>query len=251
MRRPTTLRFLLAVQCLVLLVHFLRVASGAQYTYAGRPGSYARYERWNTGQDGVATFSFKTSQADALLFYLDSSGNGGNFLVVWLEEGRMNARIEVGSAGPLDTRFGRHLNDLASHSLLITHTQSRFEFHLDGNKAGEVRYDFGHIFQTRSSVYIGGLPTSYEPDYGPAASLEPLAGCVDNVKFADGSPNSIQLRSRDPQETNELEEGCVDGCENAQCNGGRCVQNWSRPGGYFCDCSSAENVGEFCTVCKS
>ena len=247
MGRIASQRFLLCLHCLVLL---LRVARGVSYTYARRPGTYVEYDRWRTTQDGLATFNFKTSQADALLFYLDSSGNGGNFLAVWLEDGVMNARIKVGSgsAAPLlETTFGDHLNDLSQHSLLIKHSRGTFEFYLDDAKAGELRYNVKHLFQTRSQVYIGGLPASYEPDYESASQLQPLAGCIDGVRFADASPNIIELRSRDPSATNGVQEGCSDGCADAQCNGGRCVRNWSRPDGFFCDCSAADNVGEFCT----
>ena len=243
-------RFLPCLHCLLMLVPLVPGADSA-YTYARRPGSYAEYDRWSTTQDGLATFNFKTSQADALLFYLDSSGNGGNYLVVWLEDGRMNARIKVGSgqAAPLlETTFGLHLNDLRQHSLLIKHSRGTFEFYLNTEKAGELRYNVKHLFQTLSQVYIGGLPTSYVPDYEAASEMQPLAGCVDGVRFADASPNIIELRPREPSATNELQEGCSDGCaDDAQCNGGRCVQNWSRPDGFFCDCSSADNVGEFCT----
>ena len=240
--------------CLLLLVHCIRVACES-YTYA-QPDSYAKYPRWRTAQDGLAEFSFLTSQADALLFYLDSDNDSGNYLVIWLEGGRLKARTKVGTgAGSvLGTTFGEHLNDLNLHTLLIRHYDKQFTFHLDSmDLVGNLTYDQSHLqFQTRSYVYIGGLPSSHVPDYEAAARIEPLAGCVKRVSFADDSIERLQMEPRDPVTKHQLADGCVDRCATTDANcgdgGGTCVRSWAVPGGYFCDCSAATNVGQSCNT---
>lgn len=231
----------------LLLLQYIRVACQS-YTYV-KPESYAEYPQWLTTREGVAVFSFRASQANGLLFYLDSDSNGGHYLAIWLQDGQMKARTYVGGTVPLETTFGEHLNDLQLHTLRIVHFDQEFDFYLDNVRLGNLTYDLSLRFETHSSVFFGGLPTSYEADYEPAKTMNALAGCVENVSFADHSIGMLDLELRAPKTTNELLEGCVDRCtgDNTLCNDGKCVTSWSSPNGYFCDCSSAVNLGEFCT----
>lgn len=234
----------------LFLLQYIRVACQS-YTYV-KPESYAEYQQWLTTRAGIAVFSFRASQADGLLLYLDSNNNGGHYLAVWLQDGRLKARTYVGGDEPLETTFGEHLNDLKVHTLRIIHFDQKFDFHLDNVPLGNLTYDPSLRFEAHSNVFFGGLPASYDADYGPAMTMNAVAGCVANVSFADHSTSNLELQSRTPIMKNELLEGCVDRCagDNSLCNDGECVTSWSSPNEYFCDCSSAVNVGEFCTSGK-
>lgn len=233
----------------LFLLQYIRVACQS-YTYV-KPESYAEYKQWLTTRAGIAVFSFRASQADGLLFYLDSNDSGGHYLAVWLQDGQLKARTYVGGDLPLETTFGEHLNDLRPHTLRIIHFDQKFDFYLDNSNVplGNLTYDLDLRFATHSNVYLGGLPTSYLADYQPATTMHAVAGCVANVSFADHSINNLELQPRSPIRKNELLEGCVDRCagDNTLCSDGECVTSWSSPNEYFCDCSSATNVGEFCT----
>ena len=239
--------------CFLLLGQALRVASGEAFTFSRRPGSYAEYEQWRTSQDGLAKFDFLTSQADAMLFYLESNINGMNYLLLWLEEGRMRARVRVGDpATTLEATFGNHLNDLSRHSVLVKHSQNTFQFHLGRQKVAEIRYEVPLLFQTGSNVFIGGLPASLSPASVQAAALQPFAGCVEEVRFADDSTELIKLRARPTVATSGLQEGCLNSCSDddggARCNGGECVRSWAAGDeGFMCDCSQTASVGPRCT----
>lgn len=235
----------------LLLLQYIRV-SCQSYTYVD-PESYAEYPQWLTTREGVALFSFRASKADGLLFYLDSGGNGGHYLAIWLQDGQLKARTYVGGDVPIETTFGQHLNDLQLHTLRIRHFDQEFDFYLDNVPLGNLTYDLSLRFETHSSVFFGGIPTSYEADYEPAKSMNALAGCVENVSFADHSILNLDLELKVPTRTNELLEGCVDKCagDNTHCNDGECVTSWSSPDGFFCDCSTAVDVGEFCTSGES
>lgn len=234
----------------LLLLHCIRVACQSEsYTYT-ESESYVEYPQWLTTQEGLAVFSFRASQANGLLFYLDSDNNGGHYLVVWLQDGRLKARMEAGGDGPLETTFGEHLNDLSFHKVLIKHFYQMFEFYLDDQplRLGNITYDINLVFETQSSVFLGGLPSSYTADYEAAMSMHSLAGCVENVRFADNSIIGLDLEAKLPLRKHGLLEGCVDNCTSdvSRCNGGECVTSWSNPDGYFCDCSAATSVGENC-----
>lgn len=234
----------------LLLLQYIRV-SCQSYTYVD-PESYAVYPQWLTTREGVAVFSFRASQADGLLFYVDSEGNGGNYLAVWLQDGQLKARTCVGdTAVKIETTFGQHLNDLQLHTLRIRHFDHEFHFYLDNElePLGNLTYELHLTFRTYSSVFFGGIPTSHEADYEPAKTMKALAGCMANVSFSNNTISTLELELKIPTRTNELLQGCVDKCagDDTLCNGGECVTSWSIPNGYFCDCSSAANVGEFCT----
>ena len=229
----------------LLLLHRIHV-SCQLYTYA-QPDSYAEFPQWHTG---LVDFSFRASRADGLLFYLDSLNNGGDYLVLWLQDGLLKARMDAsGGDAPLETEIGSHLNDLGLHSLRIRHDYREFVFYLDELPLESLSYDFDQQFDTRSNVFIGGLPDTYTADYEPAIEMAPLSGCIVNITFSD-SISSLSLEPRPPITENELLDGCVDRCVVAECNGGECVTSWSAPNGYFCDCSEAAGVGESCTTGK-
>ena len=213
------------------------------------PDSYAEYPRWILTRDGLAVLSFRASREDGLLLYLDSSGGSGHYLAVWLQGGRVVVRVEVGEDDPLEASFGEHLNDLNLHTLKIVHTEREFKFLLNNTEEAALSYNLERTFSTQSNVFVGGLPSSYEPDLAEVWDVVPLAGCVENVRFANDSVFQITLQPRQPIAENALQVGCVDACANgeAECNGGRCVTSWFVPGGYFCDCSSADGVGEHCS----
>ena len=211
--------------------------------------SYAEYPRWILTRKGLASFDFRASGESGLLLYLDSSGNSGHYLAVWLQGGGITARVEVGGEAPLEATFGNYLNDLALHSVSIIHSNRAFRFLLDGTELASLQYSLELTFDTQSGVYLGGLPDSYEPDLSSVRQIGALAGCLQDVKFANNSSFPIDLQLRLPMEENELQVGCVHQCarDQAACNGGRCVTSWSLPLGYFCDCSSADGAGEDCT----
>ena len=236
--------------CLVLLIHCIRVTSQEPRTYA-QLESYAEYPQWLTTSEGLAQFSFRASRSDGLLLYLDSNNSNGHYLAVWLQGGRLKARVEVGGAEALETTFGEHLNDLDLHVVKIVHNDQEFKFFVDNAFRGRLTYATHLVFTTKSRVFLGGMRSTYLPDYAGAAEMGPLAGCVEEVKFADNSIHNLRLETKEPLLEHQLLSGCVDECApvggGAQCNGGRCITSWSSPDRYFCDCSGAGGVGEFCT----
>lgn len=239
---------------LLLLYSCLRVAQTSEtYTYMGKE-SYAEYPRWRTAQDGLAEFAFRTSQADAILFYLDSIISASqDYLALWLDNGRIRARMEAGGTasdggGPLETVFGEHFNNLHWHSVHIKHFRRKFEFYIDDVLQGNLTYDLDQTFEAGSYVYIGGLPSSHNAHYDAASSIKSLAGCIKDVSFADDSIVPLQMRPKSPLSTNKLSDGCLDGCATSNCNDGVCVKNWGNAGGSFCDCSEATDAGQFCNI---
>jgi hypothetical protein len=179
---------------------------------------------------------------------LDSLNNGGDYLILWLQDGLLKARADAGGPTPLETTIGSHLNDIELHWLRIRHYDKQFAFYLDDLPLQYLTYDLNLQFDTRSNVFIGGLPASYTADYEPVTALAPLSGCVEDVRFAEDSISPHSLESRAPITEHELLDGCVDRCIDAECNDGECVTSWSIPSGYFCDCSEAARVGESCTT---
>lgn len=242
------LRTLLRHFYFLLLLHSVRDVCGNNYTFT-HPDSYAEY-RWVNVQDGQAEFTFRTSQADALLFYQGNGNEAGDYLVLWLEGGRLKARCQVGGS-VFETMFGDRVNDLGLHKLFILHTSNQFEFYLQDIYMRSLSYEVGLLYQARFRVYIGGLPSSLIPAYRPARRMRSFAGCLGDVMFADHSTN--YLGSRSPVSKNHVVDGCSDGCESAaaDCNGGTCVRSWATPRGYFCDCSFVSGVGEFCNIGES
>lgn len=239
---------LVALPWLLVVLICSGQASGQDARTFTSQDSYAEYPRWILTRDGLAVFSFRASRGDGLLLYLDSSGTSGHYLAVWLQGGRMAVKVEVGEDEPLEASFSEHLNDLNLHTVNILHTDREFTFFLNGTEQAELQYSLSLTFSTQSNVFVGGLPISYEPDLAEVRDVGPLAGCVQNVKFANDSTFPITLQPRQPIAENELQAGCVDECASgqAECNGGRCVTSWFVPAGYFCDCSSADGVGEHC-----
>ena len=240
--------------CLVLLLLCCtHVFSQNPKTYAS-PDSYAEFPQWYLTRDGRADLSFRASSEDGLLLYLDSSNNSGHYLAVWLQAGRLKVRLEVDDAAPLEGSLGQHLNDLSRHDVTIVHYNQEFVVYLNATDSIMLTYDVELSFQTQSYVFIGGIPSSYSPDYAEIAEIGPLAGCIENVRFADNSIDPLFLEAKLPLTENQLQAGCLDACsadtDGTLCNGGRCVTSWSSPGGYFCDCSSSADVGDYCNECK-
>ena len=160
----------------------------------------------------------------------------------------MRARCEVSGTLSETQTFGQHLNNLKVSTLEIAHVGNQFEFYLGSERQSSLKYDLNMRYQPTTRVYIGGLPSSFVPAYRAEREMNSLVGCLGDVMFADHSSLIIDLQAREPVRTNQLSDGCVDGCADADCNGGRCVPSWATPRGYFCDCSSASGVGEFCNT---
>lgn len=235
----------------MLLAAATLVVRGEPYTLTG--AGYVEYGQWLASVDGLASFSFTTSQENALLFYVDSSGDGGNYLAVWLEGGKMKVRMNVDGDphSPQVAEFGQHLNNLTSRTLSILHVSGTFDFTIGADSA-RLNYRIGLHFPTRSHVFIGGIPASYEPDYAAVATLNRFAGCMDEVKFANNSVSPVNMRPGRALIKEGFRAGCADACADdaTRCNGGLCVRSWTRSEGYFCDCSSTDRAGQHCNEGK-
>ena len=219
-------------------------------------GSYAEFPQWLTTTEGLAHFSFITSAPSGLLFYIDSTGTSGDYLLLQLQSGSVTVEVRVGGNVPSSTQethretLGEHLNDNLLHNIRIVHANSRFSFTLDGSIDRDILYSLDLNFDTRGSVYFGGIPESYAPD-AQFDTSSIFIGCLQDIQFANNSFFPFSVMRKQPLDENNLRSRCVDPCANISCNGGVCVSQWPTEETAFCDCRDTNRAGPTCSDGKT
>lgn len=216
-------------------------------TYLGG-GSYSQYPPWRAITEGRCQFSFRTSELNGTLLYVDSSGCSGDYLYLRLRNGGIQLRIRVGTAGELQESFGEHLNDNQLHDVHILHNRGQFSVSMDGSTVAMVSSPPGveNTLDTHSHVFIGGIPDSYIPDLEYVSSEQNFVGCVENITFADDSTLSTSLMYRMPTAERNVRIGCEVPCVTDPCNSGTCIPRWPVEN-VFCDCRNTLQAGTTCS----
>ncbi len=213
--------------------------------------SYAIYPQWLASTDGRCEFSFKTSQENGILIYIDGNGELPlRFLYVELKGGQVAVTINVGAPESLTGVFGEHLNDNQLQTITIIHSNKEFDFRLNGTSVARLQYDHQFSFESRSRTFFGGLSPTHVPDLD--LSQVNFIGCLQDIKFANGTSDAFSLAPQPPFSTRNVTVGCEDPCDSLEqnpcMNGGVCLTLWEGGGTALCDCrdSSPLKVGQHC-----
>ena len=212
-------------------------------------GSLAEFPQWLTLGQGLARLTFRTSESNGFLFYMDGSGLTEHYMFIRLQGGRVAVDIGLDNSETLQGEFGSELGDNATHTITILHEFMLFDFELDGSIALSISANSAHL-DTRSHVFFGGLPEGYSPHLPAAASEASFAGCLEAAQFANGSLQFVDIFTLSPIRENGVVLGCSDPCAGVNCGTGVCVPRWiggdDMRGVSFCDCNGTGLAGSNC-----
>ncbi|XP_064606829.1 axotactin-like isoform X1 [Liolophura sinensis] len=207
---------------------------------------------------GTLVFSFRTFQANALLFYMHDHFN--NFIQLELRNAREILLLYNSLTYIIDEFIPvRDLNDGNWKQVIIEKLDSGW-LKLQCGKISRViqqkrallRTYLSKPFNSRESVrpirgelppdpfiklYVGGVPKEMKTKITPAT----LHGCVRGFR----SNEYIFDLEGSAEYQNGTSVGCIAGCEKQGCkNGGLCVELWE--GEYQCDCMNSYYTGITC-----
>ena len=241
-------------------------------TFSG-DSSYVVLPQWVATTEGLFTLRFRTSEPEGLLAYMDSDGESGqHYLLLELFSGKLRVMASLSSspADKLQAELGSDLNDDQFHTVLVKHTSRRFVIQLDGGEmtdstteggAGSstgtssatkdlssdnniviFNYSSGLTFETRTHVYMGGIPqesstaspsppssspssSSSSPPFPSSTSSRDLpgvvnrsgfAGCLSDVEFLNASSFLPNLKQVAPLRLSGVSDGCLSPCEQQE-----------------------------------
>ncbi|KAJ8276361.1 hypothetical protein COCON_G00081130 [Conger conger] len=222
----------------LLLAGLAVSASGLEF--AGTPGQWARYGRWDASSSGELSFSMKTNVSKALVLYLDDGGNC-DFLELLIAGGRLQLRFAIHCAEPAGVVMETAVSDERWHSVLLTRNFRQTMLVVDGEaKVAEVKSKRREMAVV-SDLFVGGIPpdvrlsalTSSTVKYEP-----PYVGLVANLKVGDVLPTLLNSQGID----SDVEYLCAN--QNPCLNGGFCSVH---RGEVTCDCSLTRYRGKHCS----
>ncbi|XP_039625115.1 neurexin-2-like isoform X7 [Polypterus senegalus] len=215
------------------------IGGGLALEFAGAPGQWARYARWEAGSMGELSFSLKTNISKALVLYLDDGGNC-DFLELLIVGGRLQLRFAISCAEPATVHLDTFVSDDRWHMVLLTRNYRETMLVVDSEaKVAEVkskRRDMSVV----SDLFVGGIPpdvrlsalTSSTVKYEP-----PFRGLIANLKVGETPPTLLSSQGIQ----SDSEYLCAK--QNPCMNGGLCsVFN----GEVRCDCTLTRYHGKFC-----
>ena len=213
--------------------------------------SFAEYPPWVVVSQGLLKLSFRTSESDGLLLYMDDGFTNGNFFRTRLLNGVLNIDLLGNDFStlpqPVAEVLGEHLNDNCLHNVSVRqdHTNAQFMISLDNLAPVTMTY---REFETTSSLFVGGISSSLRPATSNVTDDPHFVGCLVDIQYSNTSTVIEQLEYilpiTDKNVVNNLGENCVDPCEGVSCGSGVCIARW--PTG-FCDCRGTNMLGESCT----
>ncbi|KAG5844149.1 hypothetical protein ANANG_G00158440 [Anguilla anguilla] len=203
----------------VLVLAGLAVSAGA-LEFAGTPGQWARYGRWDAGSTGELSFSMKTNVSKALVLYLDDGGNC-DFLELLVAGGRLQLRFAIHCAEPATLLMETPVSDERWHMVLLTRNFRQTMLVVDGEaKVAEVKSKRREMAVV-SDLFVGGIP--------PDVRLSALTSSTVTSRPTQGIDSDVEYL-------------CTN--QNPCLNGGFCsVQR----GEVTCDCSLTRYRGKYCS----
>nr|XP_015205865.1 PREDICTED: neurexin 3 isoform X19 [Lepisosteus oculatus] len=227
--------------CFSLKVHLLLSALlglclGLEF--AGTPGQWARYLRWDASTRSDLSFQFKTDVSTALLLYFDDGGYC-DFLQLMVVEGKLQLQFSIDCAETTIVSDKR-VNDSNWHFAMVSRNNLRTVLVVDSEtKADEVRPERQYM-KIVSDLFIGGVPQDIR---SPALTLpsvknqSPFKGVITDLKYGNKEPTLLSKR----MVSLDMEGMCS---ENLCENGGSCSVVKGEP---KCDCSNTGYIGQFCS----
>lgn len=209
--------------------------------FAGVPGQWARFLRWDASTRGDLSFRFQTNVSTALILYFDDGGYC-DFLQLMVVEGRLQLQFSIDCA-ETTVVSDRRVNDGTWHLATLSRFHQRTALGLDGMvKADEVR-PLRQYMKVVSDLFLGGVPLDIRPaalTLPTVKELPPFRGLLTELKY--GSKVATLLGSQKVRL--DMEGLCaINPCEN----GGSCSLVDGEP---LCDCSKTEYIGRFCNEGK-
>ncbi|GMR41651.1 hypothetical protein PMAYCL1PPCAC_11846, partial [Pristionchus mayeri] len=136
---------------------------------------------WNPRKQTKLSLSFLTYAPDGLLFYL---GKDKKFLSIELSQGIVKVAMDLGSGvGTLQTETS--YNDGDWHSIRLVRDEKKIQLNVDNETIPYEMKGDGTELAVGDYYYLGGVPL----DVNTRSTVEPLRGCIRNVKLKDDVVN--------------------------------------------------------------
>ncbi|KAF8358536.1 epi-1, partial [Pristionchus pacificus] len=136
---------------------------------------------WNPRKQTKVSLSFLTYAPDGLLFYL---GKDKKFLSIELSQGIVKVAMDLGSGvGTLQTEAS--YNDGEWHSIRLAREEKQIQLIVDNETISYEMKGDGVELAVGDYYYLGGVPL----DVNTRSTVEPLRGCIRNVKLKDDVVN--------------------------------------------------------------
>ena len=247
LHKASLIAILLSISPLLVLG---QLPSDAEKSYLSND-SYSQYPPWIPESQGLLVFTFRTTQPNCLLVYMDSGQPGlGQFFKLSLVQGVLEARVFGLSFKSEQFTTGEGLNNNENHTISIelNTVASQFTMTLDDLQPEMFSYHpfFPHI--GIGGLYFSGIPNNIDVvSESLVRDDENFNGCLMNVRYSNDSTSESDLMAVSLLVENAVTEGCADLCEGVECGGGVCVELY--PVG-FCNCRGTGMLGASCTEGK-
>ena len=136
----------------------------SKYRFTGSKCQYLTFQSWYTSSrviiegEQTLSFEFRTKNLNALLLYMDDSGNT-DYVTLLLDNGAARLRFKFGKPQSITLLVGEYLNDNNWHRVLLTRHRYALTLSIDGNTASKSVDGEGRAyFVPQSFTYFGGLP---------------------------------------------------------------------------------------------
>lgn len=211
-----------------------------------------QYPPWVVDSEGMIILSFRTSESDALLLYMETGTSRQGYFRVRLLNGALNIDL---SRRPSPFQMyehvvevlGEHLNDNRLHNVSVIRNRASNQYEISLDNVNSVTISLGATSTATGSLYIGGVPKTLVPVTDSLLDDTHFIGCLEDIKYSNTSILIDQLEHHAPVVENGVRENCVDPCSGVNCGSGVCVPRW--PTG-FCNCQATDLLGVSCTEGK-
>lgn len=220
--------------------------------------SFTLYPPWivQASNQGSIRFSFRTSQQNGLLLYMDGNAFGDDIpslaIVQYFKLSVVNGTLAVeifdlDTLNPSITIIREHINDGQVHTVLINHQKNTGTGSLTIMLDGYITLTY-QLFSNEdigaSGLYIAGV-NGHQSLMDRANTDIHFVGCIMDLRYSNDSIQDNDLLPQAPMvEEESVVEQCVDPCEGVNCGGGVCVGTF--PVGT-CDCRNTGLLGPDCT----
>ncbi|XP_023932811.1 protein eyes shut-like [Lingula anatina] len=231
--------------------------SSSQYDSTG----YLMYPPPQLQQSNTITLEFNTTQANGTLFYSDADYNADwtHYIYLYVENGVLKYQFSC-KLERFTLNSGQVVNTGEIFNVTVIQTQDCFaSLDVRGPAASPPRVELGMSFvfpsfrlTTLSNLYLGGLPSSVQPD-NQVAPLASYVGCLgsmmvngESYEYLDAveGVNVYECGYVPPITTSPAPVTTVTPsprpptCADITCNhGGTCREVLTSGGGLVCDCA--------------
>ncbi|EDO47423.1 predicted protein [Nematostella vectensis] len=207
---------------------------------------YAVYKPgWSLDYDGYLQMYFKTEKQDAMLLYQDDSHEAGQFMDIFLVNGKLRLRMAIGSCSYAERTVNGSFSDLKWHKLVIRRELEETVVSVDNITTEPIKCSAQ--LSKMVAMYAGYLTLSQRREGSwvfPTAFWQSMqhgfVGCTRGMKYGYlGKESRPKIKS-----TNGTRIGCGNACAVLKCrNGGKCV---NRIIVAECDCRGTGYEGKHC-----